>query len=279
VQELRDRVAVVTGAAGGIGRALALALAAEGMDVVVADVDGDALEAVADEVRGAGRRSVSVPTDVSKHAAVEALAERTWNELGACHLLCNNAGVIVTGPLSERSRQDWEWVVDVNLHGVANGVQAFVPRMLAMQGERHIVNTASISGLIALPGVGVYSATKFGVVAISETLRAELASEGIGVSVLCPGGVVTRILEADRNRPQELGGSRERATGTLRSVAGSERANADELLTPADVARAVVAGVRDNDDYIFTHSRYRDQLEARHRAMLAALDRAERRGY
>ncbi len=279
MQELRDRVAVVTGAGGGIGRALALAFAAEGMDVVAADVDGEAVEAVAEEVRAAGRRALGVATDVSKRDEVEVLARRTWDELGGCHLLCNNAGVIVMGPLAERSDHDWQWVIDVNLRGVVNGLQAFLPRMRSLDGERHIVNTASISGLIALPWVGVYAATKYGVVAISETLRAELARDGIGVSVLCPGGVTTRILQAERNRPQELGGARERAKGTIRSLAASADTDADEMLAPEDVARAVVAGVRENDDYIFTHSRYREQIEAKHRALLAALDRAEARGF
>jgi NAD(P)-dependent dehydrogenase (short-subunit alcohol dehydrogenase family) len=281
LRELSDRVAVVTGAAGGIGRALARALAAEGMHIALADLDADALAEVAEEVRARGRRALVVPTDVSKRESVEALAQRTFDELGACHLLCNNAGVLVLGPLEERSDLDWQWVVSVNLWGVVNGIQAFLPRMLLLPGERHIVNTASVSGLLALPWVGVYTATKYAVVGLSETLRADLARHGIGVSVLCPGGVVTGILQSERNRPATLGGREagERAAGTVRAVGNAAGAGESEMLDPAEVARAVVEGVRGNELFILTHPRYRALLEERHRALLAACDTAESRGF
>jgi NAD(P)-dependent dehydrogenase (short-subunit alcohol dehydrogenase family) len=278
VKELSDRVAVVTGAGGGIGAALAEALAEEGMHVVVADLDGDAVERVADEVRGRGRRALAVATDVSKREALDELARRTWDEFGACHLLCNNAGVLVLGPLEERSDLDWQWVIGVNLLGVVHGIQAFVPRMLRQEGEGHIVNTASISGLVAFPLVGVYSTTKYAVVGLSESLRADLAKHGIGVSVLCPGGVQTRILQSSRNRPAELGGA-PRAVGTARAVAGSLGVGEDELIDPPEVARAVIAGVLANDPFIMTHPRYRALLEERHLVLMEACDRAEERGF
>ena len=146
--------------------------------------------------------------------------------------------------------------------------------------ERHIVNTASISGLMALPLVGVYSTTKYAVVGLSESLRADLARHGIGVSVLCPGGVQTGILKAERNRPESLGGGRGRATGTVRSVAGNARADDEDMMDPAEVARAVVEGVRADDAFIFTHPRYGEILEARHREIMSAVEkaRARRRG-
>ena len=278
MKELRDRVAVVTGAASGIGRALCLALAGEGMHVVAADLDGDAAEGVAEEARARGRRALAVATDVSKRDALDELARRTWDEFGACHLLCNNAGVLVMGPLEERSDLDWQWVLGVNLYGVVHGIQAFVPRMLRQEGQRHIVNTASISGLVAFPLVGVYTTTKYAVVGLSESLRADLARHGIGVSVLCPGGVQTGILQSDRARPSELGGEA-RKPGSVRSVAGSAGAGQDELIDPAEVARAVVAGVRENEAFILTHPRYRGLLEQRHRALLEACDKAEARGF
>ncbi len=279
MKELRGRVAVVTGAAGGIGRATALALAAEGMHVVVSDLDADAVEAVADEVRAAGCRALAVATDVSKRDSVEDLAKRTWDEFGACHLLHNNAGVIVLGPLEERSDQDWEWVIQVNLWGVIHGVQAFVPRMLKMgEGEaRHVVNTASISGLMAMPMVGVYATTKYAVVGLSESLRADLARHGIGVSVLCPGGVQTGILQAHRSRPESLGGGQGRAKGTVRSVAGNAQADAEDMMDPSEVARALVEGVRANDAFILTHPRYGEFLEGRHRELMAAVEKARAR--
>ena len=161
--ELRGKVAVVTGGGSGIGAALARAFASHGMDVAVADVDVAGAEKVAADVRAAGQRALAVATDVSKLASVEALAQRTWDELGACHVLCNNAGVIVIGALESRSIADWEWVLGVNLWGVIHGVQAFVPRMLAQPGEKHIVNTGSTAGIMPTPGVGVYATSKYAV--------------------------------------------------------------------------------------------------------------------
>jgi short-subunit dehydrogenase len=151
--------------------------------------------------------------------------------------------------------------------------------MLKMGGgeERHIVNTASISGLMAMPMVGVYATTKYAVVGLSESLRADLARHGIGVSVLCPGGVQTGILAAHRNRPESLGGGRERAKGTVRSVAGNARADAEDMMDPAEVARALVEGVRANDAFILTHPRYGGFLEARHAELMAAVEKARKR--
>ena len=279
MKELRDRVAVVTGAAGGIGRATARALAAEGMRVVVSDLEADGAEALAEELRASGAEALPVATDVSERDSLEELARRTWEAFGACHLLHNHAGVIVLGPIEERTAQDWEWVLRVNLWGVIHGIQAFVPRMLAMDGaeERHIVNTASVSGLLALPLVGVYATTKYAVVGLSESLRVELAPKGIGVSVLCPGGVQTGILQAERNRPAALGGGRERARGTVRSIAGNAQADAEDSMDPDEVAGAIVEGVRANDAFILTHPRYGEFLDARHAELRAAVEKARAR--
>ena len=221
--ELRGKVAVVTGGGSGIGAALARAFASQEMDVVVADVDVAGAEKVAADVRAVGRRALAVPTDVSKLASVEALAERTWDELGGCHVLCNNAGVMVIGALESRSIEDWEWVLGVNLWGVIHGVQAFVPRMLAQPGEKHIVNTGSTAGLMPTPGVGVYATAKYAVVGLSEHLRLDLARHAIGVSVLCPGGVQTQILRSERNRPRELG-ARQALPTTTGAWSGASRA-------------------------------------------------------
>jgi short-subunit dehydrogenase len=170
-------------------------------------------------------------------------------------------------------------VIQVNLWGVIHGVQAFVPRMLKMgEGEeRHIVNTASISGLMALPMVGVYATTKYAVVGLSESLRADLARHAVGVSVLCPGGVQTGILAAHRNRPESLGGGQGRAKGTVRSVAGNAQADSEDMMDPAEVAQAMVEGVRANDAFILTHPRYGEFLEARHRELMAAVEKARAR--
>jgi NAD(P)-dependent dehydrogenase (short-subunit alcohol dehydrogenase family) len=276
MQELKDKVAVVTGAGSGIGAALARALAAQGMDVVVADVEAGSAEQVAADVRAAGRRGLAVPTDVSKLAAVEALAERTFRELGGCHLLVNNAGVLVVGSLESRTARDWEWVVGVNLWGVVHGVLAFLPRMLAQPGEKHIVNTGSIAGLVPTPGTGIYATTKYAVVALSEHLRMDLAPHGIGVSVLCPGGVQTQILTSQRNRPAELGTAQVSQADVRAMMGGGERAP-DEMQTPEMIAAAVLEGIRANDAYILTHAHYREQVEARCRELMRAFDKADAR--
>ena len=177
-------------------------------------------EQVADDVRAAGRRALAVQVDVSSADSVEALAERCYRELGGCHLLCNNAGVFVVGAIQSRTAKDWEWVLGVNLWGVVHGLLAFLPRMLAQPGEKHIVNTASTAGLIPTPGVGVYATAKYAVVGLSEHLRMDLAKHAIGVSVLCPGGVLTQILRSERNRPAELGGAAASPRGPRADVGG-----------------------------------------------------------
>ncbi|MEE8580807.1 MAG: SDR family NAD(P)-dependent oxidoreductase [Myxococcota bacterium] len=276
MKELEDRVAVITGGASGIGEALVRACGEAGMHCVVADVEADAAERVAGAAREQGRRALAVQVDVSKPDSVEALAERCYDEFGACHLLCNNAGVLVMGPLQESSARDWDWLLDVNLRGITYGTEAFLPRMLAQQGECHIVNTASLSGLVALPGVGIYTTTKFAVVGFSEVLRLDLAGSGIGVSVLCPGGVTTRIMESRRNRPDAPDPSTI-SSQALRRAAAAGDAPENEMIEPDAVARAVLEGVRENAAYIITHPQHRGLVERRFQSLLAAYDRAAER--
>jgi NAD(P)-dependent dehydrogenase (short-subunit alcohol dehydrogenase family) len=207
MQELTGKVAVVTGAASGIGRALSDRAAAEGMAVVMADVEAPTLAAAAAEVRATGARVLDVVTDVAAEAAVARLADAAFAEFGAVHLLCQNAGVSGGGgPSWEIPDNAWQWTFGVNLWSIVYGLRAFVPRMIA-QGEGHIVNTASSAGLKTLPFVAPYAATKHAVVAISEALCIELGmfGPGLGVSVLCPGWVDTRIADSDRNWPAHLG--------------------------------------------------------------------------
>jgi NAD(P)-dependent dehydrogenase (short-subunit alcohol dehydrogenase family) len=199
MKDLAGKVAVITGAGSGIGRGMARAFAGAGMHVVVADVELDAAEAVASELNG-----TAIRVDVTKPGDVQALADQVYRQHGAVHLLCNNAGVALAGPLSDMTHDDWRWVLSVNIEGVANCLTTFLPRMKAQGGEAHIVNTGSIAGFITIPEGGIYAATKYAVVAISETLRGELAPHNIGVTVICPGSVRTNILGAARNRPDEL---------------------------------------------------------------------------
>ena len=231
---------------------------------------------VAAEVRATGRRALAVRTDVSSSESVEALAARTYDELGACHVLCNNAGVLLLGALEARTPEDWQWVLGVNLWGVIHGVLAFVPRMLAQPGEKQIVNTGSMAGLLAAPGVGVYGTAKFAVVGLSEHLRRDLARHGIGVSVLCPGGVQTKILHSQRNRPSDLGTSKISREDVQRML-GAGPIHPDEMQPPEGIAAAVIEGIRANDAFIVTHAHYREAIQARHAELLRAFDKADAR--
>jgi NAD(P)-dependent dehydrogenase (short-subunit alcohol dehydrogenase family) len=207
---LADGVAVVTGAASGIGLALARRFAGESMSVVMADVEEGALRDAADAVGAVGPGDVEVvPCDVSDRSSVEALAARTLARFGGVHVVCNNAGVVTLGSTWEQSDDDWRWVLDVDLWGVVHGVRTFVPILLRQGVPGHIVNTASIAGLVPSPTIAPYNAAKAAVIAVSETLDMELRALGapIGVSVLCPGVVPTRIAESGRNRPGADGGT------------------------------------------------------------------------
>ena len=195
LRDLKDRVAVVTGAANGFGRAVALELARAGMHVVAADFDGEGARRIAAEIAALGRRSHAVETDVREMSAIEHLLGETLSAMGACHLVVNNAGVFHASPLLEMPVEQWKRVVDTNLWGVIHGARIFGAHF-ARQGEGHIVNTASAAGLFPTPGMGAYSTTKFAIVAFSLQLRWELATRGVGVTVLCPGTMKTGIAKA-----------------------------------------------------------------------------------
>jgi len=206
VKEFRGKVAVITGGASGIGRGLAERCAQEGMKIVLADVDKSALAQAERELKDASAEVVAVRTDVSKSGDVDALAQRALGAFGAVHALFNNAGVGAGTTVWESTLEDWQWVMGVNLWGVIHGVRTFVPLMLKQADECHIVNTASMAGLVSGPALGIYKVTKHAVVSLSETLYCELAvmRSKIKVSVLCPAGVNTRVMDSERNRPIEL---------------------------------------------------------------------------
>ena len=280
MQELNGKVAVITGGGSGIGRCMALAFADEGMDIAIGDIEAGPGEAVAEEVRAKGRRAISVTCDVTDLDSVRALAETTKAELGAYHVVCNNAGVISGGPTTEMSAAEWDWVLDVDLQGVVNGVIAFLPGLVE-QGEGHIVNTASIAGLVpmAAPGVINYTTAKYGVVGITETLHDELAPTGVGASALCPGVVNTRISQSARNRPEAAGGpvSEEDMGPPLELPPGMEmpRIIGANIREPEEMAARVVEGVKANDLYIVTHPETREAVKERFAAIMAAFDKLE----
>ncbi len=266
------RVAVVTGAGSGIGRALAEAFAVEGSAVVLADIDASAAEAVADGIRSNGGQAEAVAVDVSDAASVQALADNAVARFGHVDVLCNNAGVSTFNLIEDQTLDDWRWVLDVNLWGVIHGVHAFLPILRAQGTPAHIVNTASIAGLLSgVAFIGPYSATKVAVVSISETLQQELAIAGlpIGVSVLCPSSVDTRVMESERSRPAELGS--EQRTEIAESVRLSIRDSftGPDGLTPAQVAARVLEAIRAGRFWIITHPGERTPVESRFTGMLA----------
>jgi NAD(P)-dependent dehydrogenase (short-subunit alcohol dehydrogenase family) len=263
LNELGGKAAAVTGAASGLGRAMALAFAAEGMHLALADVDDAGLTQTGKLVAAFGVKGFSMRVDVSKAGDVQQFAARAAGELNGVHVVCNNAGVAVSGPVWETSEAEWQWILGVNLLGVVHGVRAFVPRLIA-QGEGHIVNTASVAGLISPPGMGAYCVSKHAVVTLSEALHHDLRERGanVGVSVLCPAYVPTGIADSERIKPPDLslsGKSKER----LAKEAALKKAVASGKLSADDVARAVVAAVKENRFYVLTHPGIKGAVRAR----------------
>ncbi|MBI3994201.1 MAG: SDR family NAD(P)-dependent oxidoreductase [Candidatus Lambdaproteobacteria bacterium] len=244
MKDFNDKVAVVTGAASGIGKALALDFAQRGMRVVLADIEQGPLAQAGAEVGALGAEHLELVCDVSRLADVQALADAAWRRFGKVHVLCNNAGVGMRGAIQALSLAQWQWVLGVNLWGVIHGVEAFVPRMISQQEGGHVVNTASIAGLVAVAGLGPYQTSKFAVVGLSESLARDLRPHGIGVSVLCPLGVDTNVWNSTRHLPDALRAhtqdiDRAQAAGTFR--------------TPQEVSALVLRAIAAEQLYVFTH--------------------------
>ncbi len=268
--ELAGKVAVVTGGASGIGKGIAAALLAEGMEVVLADVEEPALAATAAELGATG-----IPTDVSDAESVQALADATSERFGAVHVVCLNAGVGPFGTIASLTLADWRWIVDVNLWGVIHGVTAFLPLLERNPDGGHVVATASMAGLAPVPRIGAYCVTKYGVVALMETLEVELEQAGssVGVTVLCPGPVRTNIKASSRNRPGGLapGGL---ADYDLEQDPARQR---DRWLDPAQVGPIVVDAIKRGELYAITHPELFARVERRHERLAAAFARAAAR--
>jgi len=270
VKDFKGKVAVVTGAASGIGLGMARAFAGEGMNVALCDIRGDKLDAAASEIRALGIRTMPVAVDVSDRASVESAAAAIEAEFGRIHVVANNAGVVFRNPVEAVTDAEWDWVIGVNLYGVIHGIQAFLPRIRKHGEGGHIVNTASIGGFQVGEGrqTGAYSTTKFAVVALTDALRNDLKGSGIGVSVLAPSGVNTAIHQAVANRPERFG----KVPAVLPETPDDIRAG----MHPDDVGRRVVAGIRNDEFYLFTHPDSRGWIEARHRGIMEGFDAAER---
>jgi len=276
MQDLDGKVAVVTGGASGIGRAVARRLAREGMKLTLVDIELGPLEQVAAELEDAGTEVLTQRVDVADAGQMDTLGASVLDHFGAVHLVCNNAGVASGGPMWELSTADWEFVLRVNLWGVIHGVRVFAKHLVA-QDEGHIVNTSSLAGLISVPGLGPYNVTKHGVVTLSETLHGELAALGskVGVSVLCPGFVSTRLWESDRNRPEELQNAEPRGTEQEREE-GREllRALIEGAMPAENVADQVLDAVLNQRFYILTHENTGAAVEKRMQSILSNEDPA-----
>ncbi len=270
MRDFAGRVAVITGAGSGFGREFARIAAARGMRLVLADVQADALKATQDELAGQGADLAVLQVDVAKGEEVEALAALAYERFGAAHLLFNNAGVGSGGFVWENSEADWQWVLGVNLWGVVHGIRAFVPRMLASGEAGHIVNTASVAGLLSPPLMGVYNVSKHAVVTLTETLYQDLklAKAKIGVTLLCPAFVQTGIGESHRNR---LDKREEREMTASQKIARqhSDKALASGKLSPQDIGRMTFEAVEENRFYCITHPKILGAVELRLQDILA----------
>lgn len=257
MDDFQGRVAVITGGGGGIGAAMAAAFAARGARLVLADVDDVAMRRVAGPLEAGGTEVLCVKTDVTDLDSVRALADAAERRLGAAHIVCNNAGVATFGEIVSSTHADWAYTIGVNLWGVVHGIEVFAPRLIARGNGGHIVNTASMAGLVGMRWLGVYSASKFAVVGLSEALHRELQDHGIGVSVLCPMIVETPINENSvRNRPAALRNPGETFVPPAAAMAGG-------TIPPDEVARRVVRAIDRKDLYIFTHPEQREILRRR----------------
>ncbi|MBK6658180.1 MAG: SDR family NAD(P)-dependent oxidoreductase [Proteobacteria bacterium] len=259
MKDLAGKVAVITGGASGIGLATAKALARQGMRLVLADIEQGALDTAAHDLSRSGADVIGVRTDVGELAEVQQLADTTFKHFGAAHVVFNNAGVAVFGPVQDMSHADWEWIMKVDLWGPIHGVEAFLPRMIAQGQGGHIVNTASFAGLVANQGLSVYCVAKYGVVALSECLAKDLREHNIGSSVLCPMVVATNINDSARNRPAEFGGP-ERDLDVSDEQAEKMRGR---VLPVEGVADKVVKAIKNNELYIVTHEESREFVRRR----------------
>lgn len=271
MEQLTGRVAVITGAGSGMGKAFAQRFAAEGMKVVAADIQPDALAATVADIRDAGQEVVGVPVDVSSRESVGRLADEAFKNFGAVHLLCNNAGVegYLDGTVWEATDKDWQWTVGVNFWSVVHGIRSFVPRMLASGEPGHVVNTCSMTSVITAGNL--YSVTKQAVLALTELLDADLRKRGapIGVTALCPGTIATNLFHGSRNRPAELrNDDAPEPVGEGRELRKRMHSLLAAGMPPAEVADKLVTAVRSGTLYLLTDHEWDERILARHRAIM-----------
>lgn len=265
MQDFKDRTAVITGAASGIGLALARRAAQEGMRLVLADIDEARLAEAAKTLPVGADALCLRRADVSREEDIAGLADAAFSRFGAAHLVCNNAGVGLTRLAWEHTAADWEWILGVNLWSVAHAIHHFVPRMLKQDGASHMVNTASVAGLLSTPGMAAYNVSKHGVVTLSETLYTELVQQNarIGVSVLCPAWVPTAIHDSARNRPERYGKAAPPSAASAAYEARMAGAVKSGRLTADDMASATFEAVKENRFYVIPHARIKQAIRLR----------------
>ena len=277
MRDVAGKTAFITGGASGMGLAMARSFAKAAMKVVIADIEQAARQAAQAEFEASNAEFLVLPLDVTDRGAMQEAADATEERFGKVHVVCNNAGVAVGGPIDQMAYNDWDWVNKVNLDGVVNGIQTFTERMKAHGEGGHFVNTASMAGHISIPGLSVYTGTKFAVVGISETMRADLLPHNIGVSVLCPGLVNTNIFDSGRNRPEDLPGASLAPLVDPNQSSDELTAQLDEMrhnaLDPAVVGDMVLHAIREDEFYIFTHPELEAMTDARKDEMANAFAR------
>ena len=274
MKEFVGKSAVITGAASGIGYALAEKFAEEKMNVVLADIEQEALDAAVNKISDFGVEAIGIQLDVMDKQAVTHLAEESIKAFGDIHVLCNNAGVastVVADGIWDLDDSDWEWVLGVNFYGTLYGIQAFVPHMINHKEEGHIINTISLAGI--LPGEAIYGVSKHAALALSESLWQGLNKKKskIGASVLCPGFVATNIIESDRNRPDHLA-AKNKANFVLKKLAATVLKRGKE---PNEIAAATLQAIQDNQFYILPHTNYDDMIKERYSRILARTEPQE----
>ena len=278
MREFKGKTAFVTGGASGIGLALGRAFAQAGMKVMLADIEPSALDSALRELHEFGPNAGGIVCDVADPDSVEHAAHATYEAFGNVHVICNNAGVAAGGGIDAISLDNWRWVIDVNLMGVLHGISSFLPHMRAHGEGGHIVNTASMAGLNSRMGFSPYAASKFAVIAMSEGLAMQLKPHGIGVSVLCPSFVRTRIGESGRNRPERYGEAPAHDPASPAAMMVAEIARRLESgLDPAEAAARVLSAIRQGDLYVFTHPGMREEVDERFAAIQAAMDKVTAR--
>lgn len=271
MKEVAGKTAFITGGASGLGLAMARSFTGAGMKVAIADIQDDALAAAKEEFTESNADVITIKVDVTDRDALEAAARETEAAFEKVHVVCNNAGVALSGNIKDHTYKDWDWLMGVNVDGVINGMQVFTNRILSHGEGGHIVNTSSMAGHLPIGELSIYNMSKYAVLGMSEAVAQDLAEYNIGVSVLCPGFVNTNIFSSERNRPASMGGS-DSSAFTLHEE-GEQAIEFDGMVQPDLIGEMVLHAIQNNELYIFSHPEFKEPVSERMQTMLGAFDR------